>query len=299
MSTVSGSRSTRKGFTLIELLVVIAIIAILAAILFPVFAQAREKARQTSCLSNQKQIGTALIMYVQDYDETFPAGERLNRAGSPGTLTADSPAAAFLHTGQGWAAQIYSLTKSGQALKCPDDSTSVVTDTAGNVLIPVSYVYNHNVANTPSLAAMNAPANTVVLTEVTNDQVNATTADEPTVNNPFHFSSTGDGLNLLASTDGSDVPSAQGGVLYETGWLGGYGTTAGCVLPYPGLFKKQAGRHSDGAIFFMGDGHAKFFKPGAVSPGADAAATTNGEDCTNLLAAGTGASGYGATFSTK
>ncbi len=62
-------RRTLKGFTLIELLVVIAIIAILAAILFPVFAQAREKARQTSCLSNMKQQGLALMMYVQDYDE--------------------------------------------------------------------------------------------------------------------------------------------------------------------------------------------------------------------------------------
>jgi len=62
----------RYGFTLIELLVVIAIIAILAAILFPVFAQAREKARQSTCLSNQKQIATATMMYVQDSDETFP-----------------------------------------------------------------------------------------------------------------------------------------------------------------------------------------------------------------------------------
>ncbi len=62
----------RKGFTLIELLVVIAIIAILAAILFPVFAKAREKARQTSCLSNQRQIATAVTMYAQDYDETYP-----------------------------------------------------------------------------------------------------------------------------------------------------------------------------------------------------------------------------------
>ncbi|MFO7945914.1 MAG: prepilin-type N-terminal cleavage/methylation domain-containing protein [Armatimonadota bacterium] len=61
----------RKGFTLIELLVVIAIIAILAAILFPVFARAREKARQTSCLSNLKQMGNAFQMYVQDYDETL------------------------------------------------------------------------------------------------------------------------------------------------------------------------------------------------------------------------------------
>jgi len=61
----------RRGFTLIELLVVIAIIAILAAILFPVFARAREKARMTSCLSNMKQLGTAALMYTQDYDEIY------------------------------------------------------------------------------------------------------------------------------------------------------------------------------------------------------------------------------------
>lgn len=65
-------RSRNRAFTLIELLVVIAIIAILAAILFPVFAQAREKARQTACLSNLKQVGLALMMYTQDYDETNP-----------------------------------------------------------------------------------------------------------------------------------------------------------------------------------------------------------------------------------
>src|SRR5438045_3772273 len=62
----------RRGFTLIELLVVIAIIAILAAILFPVFAQAREKARQTSCLSNLRQLSSAMLMYAGDYDERFP-----------------------------------------------------------------------------------------------------------------------------------------------------------------------------------------------------------------------------------
>ncbi len=67
-------RNHRSAFTLIELLVVIAIIAILAAILFPVFAQAREKARQAACLSNNKQIGTSMMMYAQDYDETLPLG---------------------------------------------------------------------------------------------------------------------------------------------------------------------------------------------------------------------------------
>jgi len=70
--TSVSKRASRKGFTLIELLVVIAIIAILAAILFPVFAKAREKARAVTCASNLKQIGSGILMYVQDYDETYP-----------------------------------------------------------------------------------------------------------------------------------------------------------------------------------------------------------------------------------
>jgi prepilin-type N-terminal cleavage/methylation domain-containing protein/prepilin-type processing-associated H-X9-DG protein len=77
-------RIFRPGFTLIELLVVIAIIAILAAILFPVFAQARERARMTACVSNMRQIGSAVIMYTQDYDETFPyAFFHGNKGGTP------------------------------------------------------------------------------------------------------------------------------------------------------------------------------------------------------------------------
>ena len=81
-STLS-SKPAVQGFTLIELLVVIAIIAILAAILFPVFAQAREKARQISCISNEKQMGLAMMQYVQDYDESFPQGQYRDANNNP------------------------------------------------------------------------------------------------------------------------------------------------------------------------------------------------------------------------
>src|SRR5688500_9143161 len=73
-TTMTNTGKFRRAFTLVELLVVIAIIAILAAILFPVFAQAREKARAAACLSNLKQLGLATAMYAQDHDELLPYG---------------------------------------------------------------------------------------------------------------------------------------------------------------------------------------------------------------------------------
>jgi prepilin-type N-terminal cleavage/methylation domain-containing protein/prepilin-type processing-associated H-X9-DG protein len=98
----------QKGFTLIELLVVIAIIAILAAILFPVFTQAREKARQTQCLSNCRQIGLALTMYLQDWDEQLPT-VRMMWPGIP--------------TPQSWIDQIQPYVKTRLLHRCPSDSS--------------------------------------------------------------------------------------------------------------------------------------------------------------------------------
>ena len=109
----------KSGFTLIELLVVIAIIAILAAILFPVFAAAREKARQTTCASNEKQLGLAFIQYGQDYDETMPTGTAY-AVGSSGPDTT-WPCGG---RGWGWAGQIYPYVKSKGAFTCPDDPTN-------------------------------------------------------------------------------------------------------------------------------------------------------------------------------
>src|SRR5476651_129734 len=99
------ARVFKRGFTLIELLVVIAIIAVLAAILFPVFAQAREKARQTSCLSNEKQLGLAVMQYVQDYDEMTPTGAAIYHYtwddGNGNSYSYDEPV-----PGAGWAGQL-------------------------------------------------------------------------------------------------------------------------------------------------------------------------------------------------
>lgn len=107
----------RRGFTLIELLVVIAIIAILAAILFPVFAKAREKARQSSCLSNLKQIGLGFMQYAQDYDETLPTDWV-----DPGNNWA---------THWSWRAMLTPYIKNTQIFSCPSDSRTYSGALAG------------------------------------------------------------------------------------------------------------------------------------------------------------------------
>jgi prepilin-type N-terminal cleavage/methylation domain-containing protein/prepilin-type processing-associated H-X9-DG protein len=110
-------RKRSSAFTLIELLVVIAIIAILAAILFPVFAQARAKARQTSCLSNTKQLNLGFQMYKQDYDETFPFWSWWQS--SP--LSAGATGAGLNHFESLWMNAIYPYTKNAQIYACQSD----------------------------------------------------------------------------------------------------------------------------------------------------------------------------------
>ena len=128
----------KSGFTLIELLVVIAIIAILAAILFPVFAKAREKARQSACASNEKQIGIALMQYVQDYDERYPAWAECTNGTSNGCTSNQVYA--------WWQDVIYPYIKYKAVFYCPSDPNDSIANPY-NQLTPVYGLSTHYNAN--------------------------------------------------------------------------------------------------------------------------------------------------------
>ena len=134
-TSFSRAQNRRKAFTLIELLVVIAIIAILAAILFPVFARARENARRSSCSSNFKQIGLGLMQYTQDYDERFP-------------LSAISQVRPSVDgTPIGWADAIQPYVKSTQILQCPSEPNAPPNPNVPNVIGYTDYWLNKNAGN--------------------------------------------------------------------------------------------------------------------------------------------------------
>jgi prepilin-type N-terminal cleavage/methylation domain-containing protein/prepilin-type processing-associated H-X9-DG protein len=225
-------KSNRFGFTLIELLVVIAIIAILAAILFPVFAKVREKARQASCASNEKQLGLSILQYVEDYDESWPNGINPGNGSSPGA---------------GWATQVYPYVKSAKVYVCPNDN-GVEGGTAVD-----SYALNMNLAGggsgggsstALSLGTMTAPASTLLLVEVS--QCDTTTPAPGTVPGE-------------AWTPSLAIKNIAGSCTnYETGsfyGVGGYGNTP---------------RHTNGANYLLSDGHVKWLQPISISPGVNA-----------------------------
>jgi len=147
-----------RGFTLIELLVVIAIIAILAAILFPVFAKAREKARASSCLSNIKQIGLAIMQYSQDYDEEWPYA-----AYNGGTTL-----------GNHWLVSTSPYIKSEQIWICPSGKSTMRNSGSwaawNGIADRAAYSWNEDAQNRRSIAACGNPANTYLLMDRGADQ---------------------------------------------------------------------------------------------------------------------------------
>ncbi len=275
----NGAQPRRQiGFTLIELLVVIAIIAILAAILFPVFAQAREKARAIACLSNTKQLALAAIQYEQDNDEKTPGG--VNNSG----------------LGSGWAGQIYPYVKSTAVFTCPDDPTP-----SSNVGKTSSYLFNRNCAiynaagtgngenasDGTALAAFTSPAKTVLMAEVTNSQGYDVSAppnnrgNQPGDPNDTSLhngddtygggSPAGCGLGGQYDMVGYSTPfnattNPSGDLQYATGYLRNSRAAAGDTGAQT-FFTGPAGRHTGGSNYVMCDGHAKFLLPSHVSGG--------------------------------
>lgn len=246
--------SSKRAFTLIELLVVIAIIAILAAILFPVFAQARERARAISCISNLKQIGLGTMMYAQDYDETLPVAF----PGNPPINGGNQAVTPF-------ESMIEPYTKNNQMWKCP---SSRATANAGYnkdnywdgkyISKPVTRTYssvgrintqekNGGDSNTgmsdwgsnpTALAAMTAPAETIEVVDVNGGDVN--------YGSPWGSLFTGcDTWKLAGRKQGQDAAFS-----------------GNCANEYNG--NPGTSGHFEAGNYVFADGHAKQLKWGAV-----------------------------------
>lgn len=230
MNSVLPHQASKRGFTLIELLVVIAIIAILAAILFPVFAQAREKARATACLSNVKQISLAMMMYAQDYDETF----------CPGRYFFGTDAWTWDHYIGPYAQKSGAVTY-GQGknayLECPSDGTPRTTTTSGkrSYAIPMSAFTTADLAwkaevqtgsfyitEGRTMAEFPAPASTINLVEA-----------------PLNNNRIGNNTGFRAGSPNGQLPPA------------------GANPPVAGAKPS----HSEGWNYGFVDGHAKFMRP--------------------------------------
>lgn len=252
--TQRGTGSGSKGFTLIELLVVIAIIAILAAILFPVFAQAREKARQSSCQSNMKQIGLAFLQYINDYDEKYPPLVGCNVNAFP------CPPANFQHIltdligGQNTSvlpAGVISVSligpyvKNNQIYQCPSAATRPSPATAA-----VAYMYNDFVA-TQSQAALAGVAQTILAAE------SSTAIGTPVAGGNVLGLGVGHAVNRAAANTPIASPLTIDNLQsFPTG-----------LQPLDAAALNDVNRHSGGGNFLFGDGHVKWHRVGLDANG--------------------------------
>lgn len=221
----------RRAFTLIELLVVIAIIAILAAILFPVFAQAREKARQTACLSNMKQVGLALRMYMEDYDERlfFRTSSNPDSTRSHIAVPRTQPDYNALQ----WWNVLMPYIKNQQIFKCPSDGNATLSpDANGNLIIRRSLVASLAVEFL-SDAQVEYGSDTIVVTEKWDVDAGGAAIGEPW-------------MDML---DGDMSPDPRNLPKYPLGMI--------------------ATRHNNGTNSTFYDGHAKWLRPETIGASRD------------------------------
>lgn len=244
------AKHRRTAFTLIELLVVIAIIAILAAILFPVFAQARSKARQTTCTSNVKQAALAILMYAQDYDEWFPLGAYNPDPVAPVVMWYDVVEPYVKGGAGGVMTPATAAGRKGAAFWiCPEIDNRSVPRRPGDpdpalstafYFPAMSYLANANFmpfwhrlagyhfpGKPSSLAVLNAPAQVVLIAE---------------------------GMGYIPGTGGDDCDSECTG--YESGFPPFNHPVIGRAVNYCAARY----RHGGGSVYGLADGHAKWFR---------------------------------------
>lgn len=224
------ARSPRNSaFTLIELLTVIAIMALLAAILFPVFTRARENARRSSCSNNTRQIGIGIMQYVQDYDEAYPLSTANDATGSTGNAFFEDKAAF------GWSVQIQPYVKSTQVLQCPSDTRQPTPAIRGGF---TDYVYNadiggDNVAKSTKQSAFTHTTSTIILGDSFGD------------GGTFY----GSGYHIITPNNFKVLVQDSGTSVHPT---------------YVGFFRAGR-RHLDGANYVFADGHVKWLLPEKIS----------------------------------
>ena len=305
MTEKHGDRphSNHRGFTLVEMAVVVAVIGIIAAILLPVFASVRENGRRTACLSNERQVGMAMMLYVADNGETFPSGKI-------------SPCDC-------WVSQVRPYVRDDALFRCPSDRSDLPS---GDATLVVSYGMNKGLGTTRSastigmagqgLSDLTASARTVLFFEVENSGVTPTNAPHM-----IDGSATGD-----AGLDGSAFSDGQGGMVSDPTYPNGSGIGAGQLRyatgdiggrPLNGATKDgrpigrgSTPRHAGGSDYVACDGHAVWLRPETVSGGETPIAadcrqgTESGQppDCvphTLERAAGTADTHHTLTFSTR
>ena len=257
--------NNRSAFTLIELLVVIAIIAILAAVLFPVFAQAREKARSISCVSNEKQIGLAILLYVQDYDEHFPPDQYFDAGfvGAYGTTHQhvwNQSVQPYIKNGA--AATSWKGTEVGGVWSCPDNKVNNYPSYA----VPID-VFNGmwNKGGVPQIdishyaqpeSAIDSPSNKIMLFELGNNVSIGGSVPMMITGDWFWFNGTPSSdpstYTYAKSTDWSLASGNCDAVTWD-GW-------GGCAF-YP-IYRHAS--HSVGNFAFF-DGHVKALKKNGIN----------------------------------